>query len=375
MLATSPFEKKDDNTPYFIKESHVYSSRIKGIVVIASCLTLGACTETIIREVTPGTTTTTSTNTLGTGSNMVPVNSSTTGTGTSTTTTTNTSNVQLQDPSDDTTVGSPGNTVDCNDSLPCRWISADNQFSLTVTSADNIASRDRLSLSYFITTAHDSTIVVSRSEEAIDNMNTALRLEDQTLGEGNGGTPQGILAADKLIGTVNFDKSAAGDSITQWSIALLDSGAIRIPTFSGIPVGPITTAQADCRYTLPCIWTAPENDVAITLTSVGGISTNNRVSANFSVETATSMTIAVDEGSTATGSDGTEFSGRTLSLGAMTDYQKITAATTARIPKHGAVNFYRTATTPTHMLLMSLSIYQDDPVPRWNPQFINVPIQ
>lgn len=349
-------------------------SRIKGIIVIASCLSLGACTETIIREVTPGTTTTSTTSTLGTGSNMVPVNASTTGTNTTTTSPT-TLTAQLQDPSDDTTVGSPGNTVDCNDSLPCRWISADNQFSLTVTSADNTASRDRLSLSYFVTTAHDSTIVVSRADEAIDNMSTALRLEDQTLGEGNGGTPQGILAADKLIGTVNFDKTAVGDSISQWSIALLDSGAIRIPSFAGIPIGPITTAQADCRYTLPCIWTTPDNDVAITLNSVGGISTNNRVSANFSVETSSVMTIAVDEGSTATGSDGTAFTGRTLSLGSMTDYKKITTPVTPRIPYHASINFYRTSTTPTHMLLMTLSVYQDDPVPRWNPQFINVPIE
>lgn len=353
----------------------MYCSRIKGIIVIASCLTLGACTETIIREVTPGTTTTSSTDTLGTGSNMVPVNSSTGEPSTTSTTNPNAPSVQLQDPSDDTTVGSPGNTVDCNDSLPCRWISADNQFSLTVTSADNTASRSRLSLSYFVTTAHDSTIVVSRADDAIDNMTTALRLEDQTLGEGNGGTPQGIIAADKLIGTVNFDKTAVGDSISQWSIALLDSGAIRIPTFSGIPIGPITTAQADCRYTLPCVWTTPDSDVAITLNSVGGISTNNRVSANFSVETSSVMTIAVDEGSTATGSDGTAFTGRTLSLGSMTDYKKITTPVTPRIPYHGSVNFYRTSTTPTHMLVMALTIYQDDPVPRWNPQFINVPIQ
>ncbi|MFK8077112.1 MAG: hypothetical protein AB8B84_11035 [Granulosicoccus sp.] len=348
----------------------MYCSRIKGLIVIASCLALGACTETIIREVTPGNTTNSTTDTLGVGANMVAA-------GTSTTTTASpleNSNLQLRDPSDDTVVGSPGNTVDCNDSLPCRWVSADNQFSLTITSADNTATRSRLSLNYFVTTAHDSTIAVSRTSEAIDNMSNALHVEDQSLGQGNGGSPQGILAADKLVGTVNFDGSATGDSISQWSIALLDSGAIRIPAFSGIPVGPITTAQADCRYTLPCIWTAPDNDVAITLNSVGGISTNGRVSTDFSVETSALVTIAVDEGSYAIGADGTDFVGRTLSLGTMTDYKKVTRNSIPNTPNFGSIHFFRTSTTPTHLLLMELKIYQDDPVPRWNPQFINVPI-
>ncbi len=244
-----------------------------------------------------------------------------------------------------------------------------------MTSADNTATRSRLSVSYFITTTHDSTLAVSSVEEAIDNLGSSFRIEDQSLGFGNGGTPQGILAGDQLTGEVNFDRSTNGNSLSQWSISIVDGGVIRIPTFTGIPVGPITESRADCQYTLPCIWTTPDSDVAITLTSVGGVSTNGRVSVNFTVETAAALTFAVDEGSSAVGSDGTAFEGRTLSLGFETNFEKITTDTSARIPYFGSVNFYRTDTTPSHLLLLTLSLYQDEPVPRWNPQYINVPIQ
>jgi hypothetical protein len=384
MLVASPFWKKVDNWTYFIKGSLVYKLHTKGLIVLISCFFLSACKETIIREVTP-TTSNQSGPTLGSGSNMVAI-SDTINSGNTSTPSGNitgdpassplpTSSLLLEDPSSELTIGTPGITVNCLNSLPCRWVSADTQFALTVTSADNIASRNRLSLSYVISTTHDSTIVVSAAGEATDSEGLMLRAEDQSLGESNGGTPVGLLAGDELPGIVNFNKSATGVSLSDWSISVLDSGVIRTATFTGIPLGSLTTAQADCRFTLPCVWTTPDNDVAITLQTVGGISTNNRVTANFSVETSSAMTIAVDEGSTASGSEGTLFEGRTLGLGFMTDYKKLTAAILGRSPYYGSVHFYRTPTIPAYLHQLSLVVYQDEPVPRWNPQFINVPLE
>lgn len=358
----------------------MYKLHIKGILVLTGCLLLNACTETIIREVTPNTTNDADT-ALGVGSNMVPVSDTLTPSTIDTTSSdlvsipTPTSSLLLEDPSSSLTIGTPGTTVNCTNLLPCRWVSADTQFALTVTSADNIASRSRLSVSYFIQTTHDSTVLISRIDEAIDSEGLVLRSEDQTLGESKGGIPVGILAGDQLQGTINFNMSATGNALNEWSISVVDSGVLRTATFSGIPLGSLTTAEADCNFTLPCFWTTPDSDVAITLLSVGGISTNNRVSVNFSVEASTDMTIAVDEGSTASGSDGTLFDGRTLGLGVMTDYKKLTAAIRARSPYFGAVHFYRTPSIPAHLHQLSLVLYQDKPVPRWDPMFINVPLQ
>jgi hypothetical protein len=390
MLLASPFYKKVDNYSYFIRECLVFKQHLKGLIVLTSCLLVSACTETIIKEVTPGSTTETATTTedsttLGTGSNMVPISDTVTTVNTDTTSdTTNempvpapvaTSSPLLEDPSSEIIIGTPGTTVDCMNSLPCRWVSSDTQFALTITSADNIASRDRLSLSYVITTTHDSTIAISSAQEALTLEGLALTAEDQTLGEGNGGTPQGLLAGGQLMGMINFNDSASGAALSEWSISVQDSGIIRMATFSNIPLGSLTTTQADCSYTLPCIWSTADNDVAITLHSVGGISTNNRVSVNFSVETSAAMTIAIDQGSTASGSDGSLFEGRTLGLGFLTDYQKLSATIMARSPYFGSVHFYRTPSVPAYLHQLSLVLYQDEPVPRWNPQFINVPLQ
>lgn len=218
-------------------------------------------------------------------------------------------------------------------------------------------------------------MVVSRVDEAVDSEGMVFRSEDQTLGAGNGGSPQGLLAGDQLQGTVNFNMSATGNTLSEWAISVIDAGVIRTATFTGIPLGSLTTAEADCNYTLPCVWTTPDNDVAITLQSAGGISIDNRISITFSLETSSDMTIAVDEGATASGSDGSLFEGRTLGLGFMTDYKKITAAVRARSPYFGSVNFYRTPSISTHLNQLSLVLYQDEPVPRWDPQFINVPLQ
>lgn len=361
----------------------MYKPHLKRLVVLTACLLLSACTETIIREVAPVDGTDAAI-TLGEGSNMTPITGGMTPGITSTPVTvtsadptsapTPTSSLLLADPSSELTIGTPGTTVDCLNSLPCRWVSTDTQFALTVTSADNISTGDRLSLSYFIKTTHDSTVIVSRADEAVDSNALVLRIASQTLGEGNGGTPQGLLAGDQLSGHIGFDRPSEANSLNKWSISIMDSGVIRTASFTGIPLGSVTSAQADCRFVLPCIWTTPDKDVAITLQSVGGISTNNRVSVNFSVEASSDMTIAVDEGSNAFGSDGTLFEGRTLGLGFMTDYKKLTAAVISRAPYMGSVHFFRTSTVPAHLHKLSLVIYQDEPVPRWNPQFVNVPL-
>lgn len=362
------------------------TSQLKRTAVVIACLALSACTETIIKEVasTNGSNSGSGTGqivdglSVASGANMVPVNSSTTGGGTTTSTSgsnTGGSSNLLQDPASQVTSGAPGMTVDCKQTVPCQWVSADDQFVLTVTNADNIATRSRLSVSYSITTSHDTELVVARADDAIDAAGFKFKVNDQSLGGGNGGTPQGVTAGIALTGTLNYDKGSSSSEIADWSVAILDGGLLRIPTFTGIPIGTITTAQADCQFTLPCIWTTPQNDVAITLQSVGGVSTNSRLNVNFSVEVSTARTIAVDTGAVAVGSDGTRFESRTHTIGFETDYAKTTKSTSAGIPLYGSVNFYRTEQVPETLQVLSLVVYQDDPVPRWNPQFINVPVQ
>ncbi len=281
----------------------------------------------------------------------------------------------LLDPETNTTVGVPGVEVDCEQTLPCSWLSDDLQFSLSVTNADNIATLSRLSINYSILTAHDTQVFVSRAENAQDANGTLFRAADQSLGGGNGGTPQGVVAGSSIQGTLNFDAGSTSDSISQWSIAILDGGLLRVAKFANLPVGTVTSAKADCQNTLPCTWTTPSNDVAITLLSVGGISIGSRLTANFSVETTVNTGVAVDAGSTAFGSEGTVFEGRTHTIVSETNFEKVTATAIAGLSLFGSVNFFRTESVPTSLQQISLIIYPDQPVPRWNPQFLNVPVQ
>jgi len=286
-----------------------------------------------------------------------------------------TSETQLLEPDAEMTVGSPGVSVDCQQTLPCRWVSDDLQFSLTVTNADNIASQSHLSINYSIETVHDTQVFVSRADDALDADGVRFKAANQILGGGNGGTPQGVIAGTPVEGTLNFDAGTTADSISNWSIAILDGGMLRNAMFTGIPVGTVTTAQADCQNIVPCVWTTPSSDVVITLQSVGGISIGSRLTANFSVETTSNLSVAVDAGSVAYGSEGTVIQARTHTFVSDTNYLKVSAPAIAGVQLFGSVNFYRTESVPTSLQLLSLVIYPDQPVPRWNPQFINVPVQ
>ena len=87
------------------------------------------------------------------------------------------------------------------------------------------------------------------------------------------------------------------------------------------------------------------------------------------------MSVAVDAGATGTGDDGTRFEGRTHTLGPLNSHEKITQESIANTGTSGSVNFFRTETTPDSLALLSLVLYEDAPTPRWNPQFISVPVQ
>jgi hypothetical protein len=271
-------------------------------------------------------------------------------------------------------VGAPGATVDCAQSLPCRWVSDDLQFAVTLTNADNIASRGRLSIQFSINTLHDSQVSIARPDQAIDSSDQTFQPENQALGDGNGVSALPVTAGSALTGSINFDQASADNLISLWSITLLDAGIIRSASFSNLPVGSATEQIADCMNVLPCIWESPGQDVTITLLSVGNQSTANRLTANFSLITNSDAAVAVDVGSSAVGIDGTRFTGRTHSLAGSTSYEKLSTTTRSFAQLAGSIYFYRTDSTTESLQDLSLIIYKDEPIPRWNPRFTAVPV-
>ena len=274
-----------------------------------------------------------------------------------------------------TQIGNPGQMVDCQNTLPCRWVSADGQFAVTATNADNIASRDRLSVSYSISTNHDTQLVMGSIDDAVDSQSIRYKATDLTLAEGNGGTPVTVEAGRTTLGVINYHEGVAANSLSVWAVTLLDGGMVRQATFANLPVGPVTSDYAQCNVTLPCVWASPDGQVTITLLSVGGFAGNGRMTGNFIIRTNRDMSVAVDAGASAIGSDGTRFEGRTHSLGMLSSHEQLTEESIAGIGVSGSVNFYRTETIPNSLVHLSLVLYEDAPTPRWNPRFVSVPVQ
>ncbi len=246
---------------------------------------------------------------------------------------------------------------------------------MTVTNADNFGSRDRLQLNYTLETSHDTQVSVADAGQALDDTDVEFQPVEQTLGSDVSGNAQDLLAGSTVDGVVVFDEATESTTLSEWSITLVDGGVDRLPSFTNIPVGTMTSAYADCELVLPCVWLTPQGDVSITLTAAGGYTTNSRLSTTFVVQSATTINVALDAGAFAIDPEGTEFTGRTYRLGTSVGGGKITAEAVAENDLTGIVEYYRTTATPTVLDEVTLVLYQDSPVPRWNPKFVNVPAQ
>lgn len=271
--------------------------------------------------------------------------------------------------------GEPGTTVDCDRTLPCRWVSADLQFTATVTNADNIGSRGRLQLNYTLDTLHDTQVSVTGGGQAMDDIGTLFQPVEQLLGSGVSGNPRNLLAGATIDGSIVFDGASGSTTLATWSMTVLDGGIARMISFTNIPVGTATTAYADCAGVLPCVWETPDGTVSITLTTAGGYASTGQLNTTFTVLPTQTMDVALDAGATAMSSEGVRFEGRTHSLNGITGYKTVRTEAYAGYGMSGAVNFSRNSATPTMLNELSLILYQDSPVPRWNPLFVNIPVQ
>jgi len=109
--------------------------------------------------------------------------------------------------------------------------------------------------------------------------------------------------------------------------------------------------------------------------SVTGFGSTFRLSANFKVETTSTKVVAVDNGSTAVGIDGLRYEGRTHAIGTDTGAEKITATAIPGSQVAATIFFFRTQRMSPSLQNLSLIVYEDSPVPRWNPSFLSVPVR
>jgi hypothetical protein len=264
--------------------------------------------------------------------------------------------------------------VDCQQTLPCRWISADESFAVTATSADNTGALGHLSIHYRIDTVHDSSVILGNSPAAVGAGGMSFTITEQVLGTGNGIAPVAVEAGLPVLGSLTYEREASDTTLALWALTALDNGLIQEAGFENLPLGPKTTEAADCNNVLPCVWVSADESVAITLLSAGGFSSTGRLTVNLSIETTSDTRIALDAGATAMASDGTILNARNHRLGTLNGYEQLTMTSVAGTAIGAAISFNRTQIQPVQLRQMSLMIYENTPTPRWNPVFENVPV-
>ncbi len=364
--------------------------------VIATLLLLSACTKTVY-QTDPATQT--QVNDKSTTSNSViqddpiadtkvPVNASLTNsvtTSTAVTATANTAevNAAIAEAASNTSaptyipavIGEPGEIVDCNSLLPCRWVDTDEDFTLTVGSVDNTGTLRRLSIQYTVNASHDSEIILGNGSTALAPGGAGFNLIQQSLGAGNGIVPLAVLAGEHTVGSATYDREAISDTLAGWTLTIIDNGLPRTVGFVNLPIGTSNSVAVDCADVLPCQWVSSRDDVTITLLAIGGYATSGRLNVNFNIVTIGAKDIVLDTGATAVSASGAQFDGRTHGLGIEQGFAKVYASTASGVMLPGNVSFFRTPLPPISLKSLDLVIYENIPIPRWNPQFINLPTQ
>lgn len=271
--------------------------------------------------------------------------------------------------------GDPGDIVDCDLQLPCRWVATDEDFMLTVGSVDNTGALDRLSVNYTVTTAYDSELLLGNGSTALEPGGSSFSLVQQSLGSGNSIKAQAVLAGEEVVGSALYNRASESTTLAGWTLTIIDNGLPRTIGFTNLPVGPSNAAAVNCADVLPCLWASTDKDVTITLVAVGGYTANGRLNVNFNVVSERDIDIVLDAGATAVGKKEGAFEGRTHSLGTQSGFAEVTVTAAAGQSVPGSVSFFRTPETPGSLKSLDLVIYESAPTPRWNPTFINLPTQ
>ena len=271
--------------------------------------------------------------------------------------------------------GEAGEIVDCELKLPCRWVATDEDFNLTVGNVGNTGTLGRLSILFTLSASHDSEMMLGNGSSALAPGGAEFNLIQQALGDSNGITAQSVLAGEIVTGSATYDRESESGTLAGWTLTVIDNGLPRTVGFINLPIDMPDTLVVNCAGVLPCQWQSSLKDATLTLVAVGGYTANGRLNVNFNLETTRDMDVILGAGASAIGSLGEKFDGRTHGLGAETGFADVMASTASGVILPGNISFFRTSQAPSALNSLNLVLYEDAPIPRWNPQFINLPTQ
>jgi len=279
----------------------------------------------------------------------------------------------LADPEAGTVVGAPGTTVDCADSLPCRWVSADSGVAITAGAVDHLGTQGELTVDFALDATRDSAFTFAGAASIDTSGGATTDVQRVALGPGNGVAPVAALAGEPLVGRIVYDDTIELTSLPAWSLTLVEAGQSLDARFANLPVALPVGSDVDCAGTLPCTWQTADADVLITLTRVGGFATAARLDIGFRLQSTTSRTVAMDAGSSARAAGGFLYTPRTHRLGTASGFGPVSVQAVPGQPLDGRVDFFRATTITETLSEVQLDVFEDGPVPRWRPTFLNVP--
>ena len=267
-----------------------------------------------------------------------------------------------------------GGNRDCLNTVPCTWTDASQQATVTITRADNTATRSRLAIDYKISTLHDTNLLITQSSDPTLSNESELSSSELIFAGDSVSSPHPNAAGEEIAGTVIFGNGTNADFISSWQLSFLDSGIQRTASFSSVPIGTRARFQADCESTLPCSWTDEKRSIDVTLLKARAQQGNEGIVLTFAIRTQLEETVFVVPGSTAVATDDTVLEALEHSLNGLQSLDELSSVIEPGTQLMGSIAFLPTATPPEALDVLQLKLHNDSTDPHWNPRFINVPL-
>lgn len=270
---------------------------------------------------------------------------------------------------------------DCENKLPCVWLSPDAGLIVTLESVDTATAANRLELRYSLQTTRDTKIKWLPSVLLIDESSKKYTLTSTEIGseelDAGGSLSSNIFAGARLGVRQTFRESPEHSirSVARYAISFIEADLRHQVEFINLPIDGESGEEIDCQFKRPCSWVSPNKEYRVTIVLAESPLTGGRLTLHYQIEAFEDITMLVGTDSIAVDSQGIIYTPKTHTVGSHTDYLEFEVPLFADSVTASDLTFFRAAETAAAGLKkLKLNISQDNTELGGSPQFVNVPL-
>lgn len=270
--------------------------------------------------------------------------------------------------------------IDCENKLPCVWLSADAGLIVTVESIGTGNAASNLEIRYSLQTTRDTKIRWLPSVLLIDESSRQYTLLSTEVGSEvltSNNTARNLFAGARLGVNQSFRESPDHSTqlLSRYAVSFVEAELRHQVEFTNLPIDGENGEEIDCLFKRPCRWISPNEEFGVTIILADSPLTTGRLTLHYQIEAFEDITLLVETDSTAIDNLGVIYTPKTHTVDSQSDYLDFEVPVFADTVTSADLTFFRAKdTAATSLKKLSLSILQDNTEFVGSPLFINIPL-